>query len=247
MTKFLRRLLAPAALALTLTASPAVAQFSDAERAEIGDIVRAYLLENPEIIFEAVDILQAREEAEELERQRTQLSTLSDDLVVLETTPILGNPAGDVTLIEFFDYNCGFCRRMVDPIAALLDQDGGVRMVMKEFPILGPDSMIAAQAALAAREQGLYEEFHFAMMGSSGSLDEARIFELAERVGLDVELLQLDMMHPDVQSEIQSSYQLAEMLGIRGTPAFIVGDEIIPGAVSLETLQGLVAGRRIGE
>lgn len=244
----LARLAAAALLTLGIGAAlPAAAQdFTPAQRAEIGDIIRDYLLANPELIFEAVELLQAREEAEAAERQRAQLSTLSDATLVLDTTPVIGNPDGDVTLVEFFDYNCGFCRRMVEPITDLLAWDDGIRMVMKEFPILGPESMVAARAALASRRQGLYEEYHFALMGSSGSLTEARIFELAASVGLDVERLRADMDHPDVQTEIQSSYALAEALGIRGTPAFLIGGEIVPGAVSLQTLEGLVERARSG-
>ncbi|HLW27602.1 MAG TPA: DsbA family protein [Kiloniellales bacterium] len=241
-------LLVATLLGLTVTglARPANAEFSASERAEIEQIFRDYLLENPDLILEALEVLEERKQAAQTSRQQDKLSLHRDDLEQDGASPVLGNPQGDVTIVEFFDYQCGYCKQASQALRDLLAQDGGVRLVMKEFPILGPPSLVAAQAALAAERQDGYEALHWALMANRAQLDETRIFNLAAEAGLDVDRLREDMADPDIQERLRHNYRLAEALEIRGTPAFIIGDRLLPGAVPLETLQEAVEDVRRG-
>ncbi len=218
--------------------------FSDAEQAEIETILRTYLMENPEIIMEAVAVLQAREEQAAEDRARDQLAARGDELFDSPTSPVMGNPDGDVTLVEFFDYNCGYCKRVLDDVFALVEEDDNVRIVFKELPILHETSVLAARAALAAQAQGLYVEYHNALMAHRGRMSEEVVFDLARQVGLDVEQLRTDMESDAVAREIAANMALAQALGIRGTPAFIVGDQVIPGAVGIDVLREVIAQAR---
>ena len=243
------RVLATAGLVLGLALTPAAAQddaLSAAQRAEVEEIVRAYLLDNPEIVYEALTILQQREEMAAAERQREMVVAFRDQLTESPSSPIMGNPDGDVTLVEFFDYQCGYCKRMLDRMFQIADDDSNLRIVFKEFPILGPQSTVAAQAALASREQGLYIELHNALMGFQGPLSDDVIFGLAREVGLDVDQLQRDMQSDAVMAEISANLELARALDIRGTPAFVIGDNVIPGAVGLGVLQDMIEQVRSG-
>jgi len=249
------RLVAVAAIAafavLAVAASPARAQsggqstvLDPQERAAVEEIVRQYILDNPEIIVEAIEILQSREQALAADRQRRAIEERGDEIFDSATSPFIGNPDGDVVLVEFFDYNCGYCKRMLEPVQRLVEEDSGLKVVLKEFPILAPSSETAARAALAAREQGLYEPYHVALMAHRGSLDDTVIFALAVEVGLDVDRLRADMDAPEVAAEIEANLLLAQDLGVRGTPAFVIGDELIPGAVGYDGLRQAVEAER---
>lgn len=218
-------------------------RLSGEDRAAIEDVVRNYILENPQIIVEALDILQAREQAAAAERQRQVIEERGDQLMG-GSSPFIGNPDGDVVLVEFFDYNCGYCKRMLEPMNQLVEEDSGLKIVMKEFPILAESSMVAARAALAAQEQDLYHAYHNALMGHRGSLDEGVIFDLAEEVGLDVDRLRRDMESEAVAQEITANLELARALGVRGTPAFVIGGELIPGAVGYDALRQAIEAER---
>jgi protein-disulfide isomerase len=206
---------------------------------QVEAIVRDYLMREPEIIYEALQELQRRETAAEAERRTAALTARKDDLFHSAASPVGGNPEGDVTLVEFFDYRCGYCRRVVGALRALVDQDEDLRVVFKEFPILGEDSVRASRAALAAERQGLYMPLHFALMAAD-DLSMDGIMQAAAGVGLDTGQLAQDMESPEVQAEIAATYALARDLGIEGTPAFVVDDELIPGAVSQERLAALI-------
>lgn len=242
-------LLAAAALMLTplgtqLATQPAHAQMSGTERQAVEEVVRDYLLENPEIIMEALGVLERRSQERQESRQR---EGLSEHRVALEedpAAPVLGNPEGDVTLVEFFDYQCGYCKQVSEPLQALLREDPNLRLVMKEFPILGPASLVGARAALAAQRQGGYEELHWALMAHRGQLTEDQILDIAEDTGLDIARLRQDMNDPTITEQLRSNHALAEALEIRGTPAFIVGDRLLPGAVGLDSLRQLIAEAR---
>jgi len=218
--------------------------FDDAERSEIESIVRNYILENPEIIMEAISVLRVREEEATAERQQSQLSERRDEIFNSPTSPSIGAPESEIVLVEFFDYNCGYCKRVVGHVFALAEDNPDLRIVFKEFPILAQSSELAARAALAAANQGLYAEMHNALMIHRGSYDEATIFDLAEEIGADLARLREDMNSEAVDAEIAATADLAISLGIRGTPAFVIGDMVIPGAVDLETLQDLVDRER---
>lgn len=229
--------LSAALLAVSLS-SPALSQ--GLSEAEIDQRIRDYLLDNPEVVVEAIQRWQQQQQQAETQQYQQALASLHDEIYNNPDTPVMGNPDGDVAVVEFLDYNCGYCRRAFNDVMALADRDGDVRILMKEFPILGPGSQFASQAALAAREQGLYAEFHSAMMSASGQLDEARVLAIASEVGLDADQLRADMDNPDIQAALQRNHTLARRLGISGTPGFIVGDEIVRGAVGLDHLQRLV-------
>jgi len=206
---------------------------------QVEAIVRDYLLREPEIIYRALQELQRREAAAEAERRKAALASRQDDLFHSAASPVGGNPEGDVTLVEFFDYRCGYCRRVVGSVRALVEQDEDLRVVFKEFPILGEDSVRAARAALAAERQGLYLPLHFALMATD-DLSMDGIMQAAAGVGLDTAQLAQDMASPEIQAEIEATYALARDLGIEGTPAFVIDDELIPGAVSRERLATLI-------
>ncbi|MEQ9449797.1 MAG: DsbA family protein, partial [Rhodospirillaceae bacterium] len=209
MTEAQRKFALAAAIATVVVASAAVgflgvkptaAQdgFSTKQREEVKELVREYILENPEIISEAIMALQQREE-DALAAQQTQaLDTHREALLNPPEGTVIGNPNGDVTVVEFFDYNCGYCKQMFSTVSDVLDEDDNLRMVMKEFPILGPNSLVAARAALASREQGKYAEFHIAMLRHRGSLTQDTIMSIARDIGLNVGKLQEDMKNEEI-------------------------------------------------
>ncbi|MCH8834790.1 MAG: DsbA family protein [Proteobacteria bacterium] len=167
-----------------------------------------------------------------------------DELLNDPASPVGGNPDGDVTLVEFFDYQCPYCKTIFPSIQELLAEDRKLRFVFKEIPVLGKDSVFAARAALAARRQGKYLEFHMALMPARGKLTESRVMGLAEKVGLDVDRLRRDMAERTIGDMIRRNLELADALGIDGTPAFIIGDTQVPGAVEIDTLKTLIARAR---
>jgi protein-disulfide isomerase len=205
------------------------------------------ILENPEIVMEAVAILEQRQaQAAEIARA----DVLTSQRMLLEqdpNAPVLGNPEGDVTVVEFFDYNCPYCRRAMDEVQGLLDADSNVRLVYREWPILGEGSVFAAKAALAAREQGKYEEFHWALMGMNGRAEEQSVLRIAEEIGIDINQLRRDMEAPEILEHIETSMSLTQSLGFSGTPSFVIGDELVPGLVELSELVALVDAARSTE
>src|SRR6056297_2096720 len=232
-----------AALALsTLLALPAAAQTFTEE--EIKQLALQAILDNPEVVMEAVSILQQREEQEAAAAAR---STLDEGRALLErdpNAPVLGNPDGDVTVVEFFDYNCPYCRRAAEQVDALLERDAEVRVVYREWPILGEGSVFAARAALASREQGEYGAFHAALMGARGRIEEPIVMQIAEDLGLDLERLRADMQGPAVQAHIDTTFELAGSLGFTGTPSFVIGDALATGLVDADTLVEMVEAAR---
>ena len=207
---------------------------------QIKQLALEAILENPDIIMQAVAILQQREQ----ERATSGASTVRLQLESDPNAPNLGDPEGDVTVVEFFDYNCPYCRSAGQTLQALLAADANVRVIYREWPILGEDSVIAARAALAAREQGKYEAFHWALMNGEGRVTEAIIFKVARDLGMDVAKLEADMVSPAVEAHIALSNALAQQLGFTGTPAFIVGDKTAPGMLSFDEITRLVADAR---
>ncbi len=211
---------------------------------EIEKIVREYILKNPEVLFEAVQRHQERQRQQQAERDRAALKEHAKALLTDPDSFVGGNPDGDVTLVEFFDYRCGYCKRFAPTLARITKQDPKLRVVYKEFPVLGPDSFRAAQAALAARNQGYYLAFHDALMGAEGPLTDDAITTVARSVGLDTNRLKKDMETPNVLNVLDNNHRLAKALRIDGTPTLIVGDEIARGAVPLEQLTAMIARAR---
>jgi protein-disulfide isomerase len=234
------KLLINALLAAFLSLVPLAATADELDEARMRELVYEAIRDRPEIIVEALEILQRRDQ--EQQAAATQ-SLLSDQRSLLErdpNAPVLGNPDGDVTVVEFFDYNCPFCKRAMPEVQGLLEDDRNVRLVYREWPILGEGSVFAARAALASRKQGKYEEFHWALMGLKGRVEEASVLRLAKKIGLDVDQLRTDMDSPEVEAHIATSMQLAQTLGFNGTPSFVIGDARVPGLVEQARLQSFV-------
>ena len=242
--------LAAALLAPLLAAAPLAAQdaLSPAEGAAVDERIRAYLLENPEVILEALEVLEARRQAQAEATDAALTAEHAEALLDDGYSAVLGDPDGDVTIVEFIDYRCGYCKRAHPQTRALLEADGNIRLVVKEFPILGPASLEAARAAMAALRIApeRYKPFHDALMRLRGQLDEAATFRLAEEAGLDPDRLRAAMQSEGdaIAAEIRETYDLARALGIEGTPAFVIGDSILRGLADPERMRALVAEAR---
>lgn len=206
--------------------------------------VHAYLLENPDVIIESLQGWEVRLAAAEQTEALAAVAKWADALFRDATSPVGGNPEGDVTLVEFFDYNCPYCRQVAPTMIEAEAADAQLRIVYKEFPILGPNSVLAAAAALAAHRQDRYVAFHQALMQVSGTVDEEAVMAVATKLGLDLDRLEADMESPEIQAAIDRNLALAQVLRISGTPGFVIGEEVLRGATDLETLQALVARAR---
>lgn len=227
-------------------ASPAAAQpFTPQQRAEIVDILRNALVADPTILRDAVTALQEAEQRETAALQSQAMVAREAQLLRDPADPVLGNPNGDVTVVEFFDYRCPFCRRAHAEVRALLAADPGVRYVAKELPILGPASQVAARVALAAHRQGKWEAVNARLMHLSGEPTEANMIAAAAVAGADVARLRTDMEDPAIAAQFANNLTLARALGITGTPAFVIGGRITPGAVDRAELARLVAVARM--
>lgn len=221
---------------LATSALPGLAMADDLTEEQIKELVYEAILENPGIIMEAVAVLERNQQQAQ---QNAAATVLNEERERLERDPnaiILGNPEGDVTVVEFFDYNCPYCRRVMPEVDALIAQDPNVRLVYREWPILGEGSDFAARAALASRNQGLYEEFHVAMMSMEERAEEGSVLRVAREVGLDIDVLMQDMDAPEVDEHIRTSMELTRALGFSGTPSFVIGDALIPGYVEAQVL-----------
>lgn len=242
--KTLAAALAGTMLAAVSIPSAAPAQeFSDAEREEIGEIVREYLIENPTVLEEVLVALEAHQSQAQSEAQTQALVANKARIFDSERSYVAGNPDGDVTLVEFFDYNCGFCKQMLPQVMELVDGDSDLRLVLKEWPVLGEDSAAAARVAVAVRREApdSYFEFHQALMAERGGVDAARALDLAEDMGLSRVDLELAMQSPEVEQTLMESLELGNALRLRGTPTYILGDEVLMGAVDLATLREKIA------
>jgi protein-disulfide isomerase len=244
------RLLRASVLLIALACVPALAraataadQFTPAQRAEIVAIVRDALKHDPSILRDAVAALQADDGARQLAESQAALAAHRDALVT-PADPVAGNPHGDVTIIEFFDTRCPYCRRMEPAMDKFLAQDHGVKLVYKDLPILGPASMLGSKALLAAQQQGGYDKLRDAVMQLPPDTTLPMIQAAAEKLGLDWGRLSRDMASPAVQRRIDANLELAHALDIEGTPALVIGDTLVPGALDLAELQKRVADAR---
>lgn len=236
-------------LVLTVVGSvqPAAADdFSGSQKSAIEKIVHDYLVKNPEVLVEVMSELEAKRAAAEKAKQGDAVAKYQTQIFNEPTSYVAGNPKGDVTIVEFFDYNCGFCKRTFGPLMNTLKDDGQIRLILKEFPILGPTSVIAARATMAAKKQGKYFEMHKALYMHRGTLDEASIMDLAQAIGIDTVKLRRDMKDPEIQKTIDRNEKLASDLGVTGTPSFIIGDQAHPGAMDEEELKAAITAARKG-
>jgi len=206
----------------------------------VEQVVEQYLRSHPEVIEQSLRILQAQRQEEEREHTRQMIATKQAELLNDPHSPVSGNLEGDVTVVEFFDYRCGYCKRVAGTVTQLQQDDPNVRIVYKDYPILGEASVLAARAALASKAQGKHLVFHEALLASEEELTQSTILALATAVGLDTEKLHRDMESPSIQTMIERNQALARELGINGTPGFIIGTELVPGALELKDLKNLI-------
>jgi protein-disulfide isomerase len=216
------------------------------DKAALGKSIRDYLIANPEVLVEAMQELERKQDSQRDSQAVKAIQEHREGLLNDPETPITGNPQGDVTIVEFSDYQCPYCKRAHAAVKSVLAADGKVRLVFKDLPILGEPSRIAALAALASRAQNKHLALHNALMEFNGKLDRDKIMEIAGSVGLDVAQLQKDMEDPKLKAIIERNMELAQALGVRGTPAFVIGKQFVPGAVDASTLKQMIADARKG-
>jgi protein-disulfide isomerase len=239
-----------AAVSLALAgAAPAVAQsFSADQREEIGKIIKDYLLTHPEVMQDVMAELEKRQQSADAEKHRAAVVENKATLFSSPHQVVLGNPQGNVTMVEFFDYNCGFCKRAMTDMLDLIKTDNNLKFVLKEFPVLGEGSVEAARVAVAARMQDAngkkYIEFHQKLLGSRGAADKMRALAVAKEVGFDMPRLERDMGSDEVKKTIEENMKLAEALGVSGTPSYVVGEEVVIGAVGLDALREKISAER---
>ena len=201
-------------------------------------------MRNPEVMIEVLEAAKEKLSSDSQAQRTKALAERRQEIFEDPNAPVAGNPEGDVTLVEFFDYRCPYCKQVAPAIQALLSEDKQLRVVYKELPVLGPESVTAARATLAARKQGKYEALHRALLETKGQINETAILNAAKSAGIDAERLKRDMAAPEIDQMLQANHQLAAALEIRGTPGFVIGDEIVPGAVSVDALRQLIATAR---
>lgn len=212
---------------------------------KLNPMIETYLMDNPSILKRVSDKLADEVAAQRKEETRVQLAALKTEIYDAPGQIVLGNPNGDVTLVEMFDYNCGYCRQALPDLATLLDEDPNLRIILKEFPILSQGSVDAARVAVQVSEAEVdYWAFHEALFTSTGKVDKAVALKAASDLGLNPITLEMGMNTPDVSGVIEKSYKIADELKITGTPTYIIGDEIIPGAVGIDQLRSRIANMR---
>jgi protein-disulfide isomerase len=232
-----------AAPAADSTAAPSVSlqSLTSEQQQAIGVLIKNYIAAHPEIVQGALDELDKRQKEADAEKARMTIRDNNATLINSAHQVVLGNPKGDVTMVEFFDYNCGFCKRALPDMMSLLGANPNLRFVLKEFPVLGDGSVEAAHVAVAARMQDptgkKYIEFHQKLLGGRGAADKARALAVAKEVGFDMPRLEKDMDSPEVKTTIEEDMKLADLLGVSGTPTYVIGDEVVVGAVGLDELK----------
>jgi protein-disulfide isomerase len=233
--------IAQAAAPAPAPSAPIQSSFSPDQVKALHAIIKDYLISNPEIMIDVTRELERKQAAEQEAKQRKFMADNKADIFKSAGDFVLGNPKGDITVIEFFDYNCGWCKRAVDDLVKLTKADPRVRVVMKEYPIFGgPDSVLAAKAATAAIKQNKYWEFHTALMREK-QVTAANVFTVAQRVGLDVNRLKTDMADPKVERLIQGNIKIGQELGIEGTPGFVLDSRVNVGYVNADGMQKILA------
>ncbi len=248
------RLLAPALFALALCATPPVASaqsFSDTQRSDIEGIVRNYLVTHPEVLEEAMAELTKRQAADEAKKHEATVAQNANTIFNSPRGVVLGNKDGDVTFVEFFDYNCGYCKRAMADMLDLMKSDPKLKVVLKEFPVLSPGSVEAAQVAVAVRMQDpsgkKYLDFHQRLLGGRGPADKAHALAAAKDAGLDVARIEKDMASPEAKATIEENFKLAEAMGMNGTPSYVIGKQVVIGAIGLDGLKEKIDLARCGK
>ncbi|MAS87134.1 MAG: hypothetical protein CMH30_04035 [Micavibrio sp.] len=217
------------------------------QQTNLEEVIRAYILSHGDIVLQSIDNQRMKEQQEQDRIAQEAINKENDYLLKNPMSPQAGNPDASVTVIEFFDYNCGYCKKAVDDVASIVDNDKDVRVVFKEVPILSPSSREAAKWSLASKPQGKYFDFHKLLMAHKGQFDEGSLASLAEQAGLDVEKLKADKDKPEIDAQIDVNLAYMEKFGIRGTPSFIVGDQLIRGYVGRQGLEDVIEQARTEE
>jgi protein-disulfide isomerase len=249
MRLLLRSTAAAALLIAVAAAAPARAQtFSDVQRGEIERIVKEYLLAHPEVLQEVIGELEKRQNAAESEKQIAGVRQHKEVLFNSTRQVTLGNPQGDVTMVEFFDYNCGYCKRALSDMLRLIKGDPNLKVVLKEYPVLGPGSLEAAQVAVAARMQDKtgkkYLDFHQRLLGARGPADKAHALAAAKDAGFDVARLEKDLASDEVRETLRENMKIADAIGLNGTPSYVIGSDVVIGAQGYDVLKEKVDAAR---
>lgn len=244
MTRLLKALIVAVAVLCGVQAAHPALALSERDRAQVEQIVRDYLKNNPRVLQEMIDRLQALNAREAAIDAEKKIVANKVEVLGADAAMVAGNPDGDVTVVEFFDYRCGYCRLAQPSMARLLKEDPNVRVVFKEYPVLGPQSITAARAAIASARQGKYVAFHMALMGLEESLNDEVLYRVAGQVGLDVARLKQDMKDEAIDQVIADNHDLADRLGVEGTPNFVIGTQLVQGMVPYETLTEMIAKAR---
>src|SRR3954451_13001152 len=248
------RLIVSALIALALLGAPrlvAAQSFTDTQRGDIETIVRSYLLAHPEVLEEAMAELSKRQAAADAVKHESSIATNANTIFNSPRGVIIGNRDGDVTFVEFFDYNCGYCKRAMSDMLDLMKADSKLKVVLKEFPVLGQGSVEAAQVAVAVRMQDptgkKYLDFHQKLLGGRGQADKARALAAAKEAGVDMAKLDKDISSPEVRATLEENYKLAESMGMNGTPSYVIGKQVVVGAVGVDTLREKIGVARCGK
>lgn len=240
-----------ALLAFSLPRGAAAAEFSTPQREAIEKIVHEYLVSHPEVLQEAMATLEKRQAAAEGEKHKAAVKQYAKEIFSSPNQVTIGNPQGNVTFVEFFDYNCGYCKRAMSDMVTLMKDDPKLKVVLKEFPVLGPGSVEAAQVGIAVRMQDptgkKYFQFHEKLLNSRGQANKASAMAVAKSIGLDMVKLEKDMAGPEVKETLQESFKLAEALGMNGTPSYVIGDSVVVGAVGVDALREQINTARCGK
>jgi protein-disulfide isomerase len=248
------RLFQSAVFALALCGAPALASaqaFSEPQRGEIEKIVREYLLSHPEVLEEVSAELGKRQSAAEALKHQAAVEKNAQAIFSSPRGVLVGNKDGDVSFVEFFDYNCGYCKRAMTDMLELMKSDPKLKVVLKEFPVLSEGSVEAARVAVAVRMQDpdgkKYLDFHQKLLGGRGPADKARALAAAKDAGLDVARIEKDMASPEVRTSIEENFKLAEAMGMNGTPSYVIGKQVVVGAIGLEGLKEKIGVARCGK
>lgn len=234
------------AIAASLTLAQPAAALDDQQKKEFGDFIKEYLVSHPEVMLEVQDALEKKQEEARLQQSNKAIAENKSEIFDAKYDISLGNPKGDVTVVEFFDYNCGYCRHALSDMDTLIKKDKGVRFVLKEFPVLGPESVAASKVSDAFRKLApeKYGQFHHALLGSDGRATEDSAIEVASSLGVSESAIRQEMAKSPDDASVKETYKVANDLGLTGTPSYVIGNEAVSGAVGLDALEEKVANVR---
>lgn len=231
---------------LAFSATAADAPAAPLTRTDVEGIVKEYIEKNPEVIMNSMKAMQEKMQAEQAVKSKSVLKDRGAEIFADTSAPVAGNVKGDVTVVEFFDYHCGYCKRMYPTVTQLLKEDKNVRFVFKELPILSEDSETAARAALAVfmLKPEKYFDYHGVLMNMQGQYSEPKLIDEAKKLGVNADKMKETMNGDAVKQELAKNRDLADALGVRGTPAVVIGEQLIPGAIPVEQLKKIIEAER---